>query len=326
MATVTSNNTGNFIHAYKLLIGTTTSTPNTGKFSSTTDLDTKLTSTSSSGGMKEITKNQIRATIKKDNNKDPNKSEITVVNLSDSTVNYINQNIRNNVAVVLQVGYENQTLNTIFSGTIQWISDSFDGVDRNTVLHCVDGGINISLARSSKSFPKGTRVSTVIQSLVSDMGTPVGNVTVDTDATISSASVMCGSTSHYLENICKSNDHNFSIQDGSIYITPRSKMFSQRTSYISPDTGLIGSPQPFHNDIKPTKRVTKSSKKAKKPTDGVRFKCEIDSSLVPEKTVWLKSKDYDGGFKVVTVTHTLDYEGNQWLTEVEAVSVSAYIT
>lgn len=320
----TSSSSANWLHDYSLLIGTATTTSNSGKFTSYVDLDSKLSSGNTSGS-RLIKGLQMKASIKKDNNKDPNKSEITIVNLSDDTVNYINKNIRNNVAVALAVGYEGQTLNLVFKGTVQWVSDTFDGTDRNTTLHCVDGGINLSLARSSKSYPKGTKVSTIINDLVGDLGTPVGNVKVDTDKTISSASVMCGSTSHYLESICRGNDHNFSIQDGSVFITPRSQMFSARTSYISPDTGLLGSPQPFHNDIKPTKKTTKSSKKAKKPTDGVKFRCEVDGSLVPEKTVWLKSRDYDGGFKVVTVTHTLDYEGNEWYTEVEAVSVSAYI-
>lgn len=102
-------------------------------------------------------------------------------------------------------------------------------------------------------------------------------------------------------------------------------MSSARSAYISPETGLIGSPEPFHNDIKPTNKVTKSSKKAKKPSDGVKFKCEINGAILPEKTVWLKSRDYDGAFKVISVSHTGDREGKNWTSECESVSVSALI-
>ena len=136
---------------------------------------------------------------------------------------------------------------------------------------------------------------------------------------------MCGNTSHYLESICRGIDHNISIQDGSVYVTPRSQMSSARCAYISPETGLVGSPEPFHNDIKPTKKVTKSSKKSKKPTDGVKFKCEMNGAILPEKTIWLKSHDYDGAFKVVSVVHSGDKEGKDWTTEVESVSVSSII-
>lgn len=318
---------GNFIRQYKLLLGASTKTPNTGKFESSVDLDNNLGTSSNSQNMRVIDSMQIKATIKKDNNKEPNKAQISIYNLEDDSVNYINKNIRNNLAVALATGYRDAgSLDVIFKGTVQWISDTWQGVDRVTTLHCVDGGINLSLARTSRTYAKGTKVKDIIGGLVTDLGASSGNVVVDSSTTISSACSMSGSTSFYLNHICNGIDHNFSIQDGSVFVTPRSKMFSSRSAYISADSGLIGSPQPFHNDVKPTKSVTKSSKKAKKPTDGIRFKCEINGAILPEKTVWLKSNDYDSGFKVVSVTHNIDFEGNTFTTDVEAVSVSAYIT
>ncbi|MCJ8478689.1 hypothetical protein MOO17_11670 [Escherichia coli] len=321
----------NLNRAYKLLIGTATNTvqkrTSNSSFKSTVDLDTKLGSTTkSSSNLYLLEHHQITFNIKKDNNKDPNQAEITIYNLSDDTVNYINRGIRNNLAVALAVGYEGQELVMIFKGTIQWVSDTFDSVDRKTVLHCLDGGINISEARTSRSYPKGTKVKRVVADLVKDLGTTEGNIHIDNDQTLSSATAMCGNTSHYLEHICKSIDHNVSIQDGSVYVTPRSQMSNARSAYISPETGLIGSPEPFHNDIKPAKKVTKASKKAKKPTDGVKFKCQMNGAILPEKTIWLKSRDYDGPFKVVSVSHHGDKEGSEWVTEVECVSVSAIMT
>lgn len=321
----------NLNRAYKLLIGSATNTiqkrTKSSAFKSTVDLDTKLgTTEKSSSNLYLLQDHQITFSIKKDNNKDPNQAEIVVYNLSDDTVNYINRGIRNNLAVALAVGYEGEELVMIFKGTIQWVSDTFDSVDRKTTLHCLDGGINIAEARTSRSYPKGTKIKRVVTDLVKDLGTTEGNIHVDNDQTLSSATAMCGNTSHYLEHICKSIDHNVSIQDGSVYVTPRSQMSSARSAYISPETGLIGSPEPFHNDIKPTKKVTKSSKKAKKPTDGVKFKCQMNGAILPEKTIWLKSRDYDGPFKVVSVSHNGDKEGKEWVTEVECVSVSEIMT
>lgn len=320
----------NLNRAYKLLIGSATDTTQkrtkNSSFKSTVDLDDKLENTSkSSSNLYLLTQHQISFNIKKDNNKDPNKAEITVYNLSDDTVNYINRSIRNNLAVALAVGYEGQELIMIFKGTVQWVSDVFDGTERKTALHCLDGGINIAEARTSRSYPKGTKVKTIVKDLVKDLGTTEGNIHIDTEEAVSSSVAFCGNTSHYLEGICRGIDHNVSIQDGSIYVTPRSQMSGARSAYISAETGLIGSPEPFHNDIKPTAKVTKTSKKAKKPTDGVKFKCQINGAILPEKTIWLKSRQYDGGFKVVSVTHTGDKEGKQWTTEVESVSVSAII-
>lgn len=320
----------NLNRVYKLLIGaaTDTSTKRTknSSFKSTVDLDTKISSTTkSSSNLYLLQDHQISFSVRKDNNKDPNQAQITLFNLGDDTVNYINRSIRNNLAVALAVGYEGQDLVLIFKGTVQWVSDTFDNTDRRTVLHCLDGGINIAEARTTRSYPKGTQVKRMIADLVKDLGAIEGNIHVSSSQTLSSASVMCGNTSHYLDNLCRSIDHNFSIQDGSVFITPRSQMSNARSAYISSETGLIGSPEPFHNDIKPTQKVTKSSKKAKKPTDGVKFRCEMNGAILPEKTVWLKSHDYDGAFKVVSVVHTGDREGRDWITEVESVSVSAII-
>ncbi len=47
---------------------------------------------------------------------------------------------------------------------------------------------------------------------------------------------------------------------------------------------------------------------------------------ITRKNIWLKSRDYDGPFKVVSVSHNGDKEGKEWVTEVECVSVSEIMT
>lgn len=321
---------GRLNHAYKLTIGIPSSSNSkldkkTSSYKGAVDLDTSTQSSSSKTNAYELTTYQIMFSIKKDNNKEPNKSSITIVNLNDDTVNYINNNIKNNLAIILAVGYENEELIQVFKGTVQWISDTKDGTDRQTELHCLDGGINLMEARTSRSYPKGTKYSRVVNDLITDLGTTRGSVNITNDKTLPSSIAISGNTGTNLNNITRSIDHNFSIQDGSAYVTPQDGRLPANSAYISSETGLIGSPQPFHNDIKPAKKVTKKTKKNKKPTDGVRFKCEINGSILPEKTIYLKSKNYDGAFKVVSVVHKGNYEGNDWTSEVEVVSVSAIV-
>lgn len=322
---------GRFNHSYRLVIGIPSSaerkTNKNSKFTSSVDLDTSLQSSSSKTNAYELTTYQITFRIVKDNNTDPNKSSITIFNLKDDTVAYINNNIKNNLAIFLEVGYEGEQLVQVFKGTIQWISDTKDGATRRTELHCIDGGVNMMEAQTSRSYPKGTKYSTVVNDLVKDLGTPKGAIKISDDKTIPSSIALTGNTSHNLEHITKSIDHTFSIQDGAAYVMPQSERLPANSAYISEETGLIGSPQPFHNDIKPAKKTTKKtkSKKPKKPTDGVRFKCQINGTILPEKTVYLKSKNYDGAFKVISVSHEGDYEGNNWTSNVEAVSVSGIV-
>ena len=52
----------------------------------------------------------IQFEVKKDNSKEPNKGYVTVCNLSDDTVNYLDANQRESLAVMLYAGYNNQNM------------------------------------------------------------------------------------------------------------------------------------------------------------------------------------------------------------------------
>lgn len=318
-----------FIREYKLIIGAAVTTNDiqnsTNSFTSTVDLDTKFSSQDkSTSTVKIIDDLQITFDIKKDTAKDPNKAVINVYNLSDDTLAYINNNIRNSLAVALMVGYRNNGLPVIFKGTVQWTQTTRQGADKVTELHCLDGGMNLSIANTSRSYPKGTKIKKIIGDLAGDLGCVTGNILVDDDSAISSASFFCGNTGHNLEALCKSINHTVSIQDGSVYVTPANMRRRATCFYVSETTGLIGSPEVYHDDLKPAKKVSKKTVNAKKkrPATGVTFQMLMQGAILPEKTVYLKSDDFDGYFKVSSVTHTGDYYGGEWITKVTASSVS----
>lgn len=312
-----------WLHKYRLRFGTPFNISKTlndnSSFTAPIDIDKNIQKSKDKNNAYELTTHQISFTISKDNTKNPNKSDIVIFNLSDDTVNYINNNINNTLSIVLEAGYESTDIKTILKGTVSKIIDKWRGDTRETTLRCSDGAVNVGEAVTSRSYPAGTPIKNIVKDLSSDLGTTTGKIEIDTELTHFNSPVgFMGSTSSQLAKLTDSINHNYSIQDGAIYITPRTKRLPQTCAYISPETGLKGEPEPLSQG-------EKKNKKNKTPTDGISITCQLDGSILPETSIYLKSRNYDGAFKVTKVTHTGNFEGDDWTTKLEAIHVDGVI-
>lgn len=312
-----------FGHVYSLRFGTPVNlskmTNESSSFTSPIDLDKNLQNSKDKKNAYELTTHQISFTITKDSGKEPNKGEITIFNLSDDLVNYINNNIDHTLAIILEAGYKDE-VKTIFKGTVAKISDKWERGTRETKLRCTDGGVNMGESMTSRSYPAGTPVKNVITDLSKDLGTTLGVIEISSDlSTFNSPVGFVGNTASQLQKITESINHNFSIQDGAIYITPRDKKLPQQSAYLSDETGLKSSPEPLSQG-------SKKSKKNKTPSDGLGFSCQLDGSILPETTVYVKSKSYEGALKVTKVVHTGSFEESDWTTKIQAVKIDATIS
>lgn len=312
-----------WLHAYRLRFGTPVNvasiTNESSTFTTPIDLDKNIQTAKDKKNAYELTTHQISFTITKDNGKEPNSAEITIFNLDDDLVNYINNNIDHTLAIILEAGYVGE-IKTIFKGTVAKIVDKWDRGTRQTKLRCTDGGINVGEAMTSRSYPAGTPVKNVVRDLAGDLGTTVGAIEIDSQLTTFNSPVgFVGNTSSQIGKLADSINHNFSIQDGAIYVTPRDKRLPQQSAYLSDETGLKTDPEPLSQG-------NKKNKKNKTPTDGVGFTCQIDGSILPETTVYVKGRSFEGALKVTKVTHTGSFEESEWTTKVEAVKIDATIT
>lgn len=311
-----------FLYDYKLRFGTplnlTKVLNESSSFTQPLDLDKNVQSSKDKNNAYELTTHQISFTINKDSGKDPNKAEIKIYNLDDNLVNYASNNVNNTLAVVFEAGYVGE-LKTIFKGTVAKVIDKWNGNTRETTLKCTDGGVNIKEAVTSRSYPAGTPVKNVVKDLAADLGTTIGAIEIDTDQTTFNSPIsFMGSTSNQLAHLADSINHNYSIQDGAVYITPRSKKLPQQSAYLSDGTGLKSGPEPLTQG-------EKKNKKNKNPTDGFSLVCQLDGAILPESTIYVKARGYDGAFKVTKVTHTGNFEGNDWTTRVTAIKIDASI-
>lgn len=268
----------------------------------------------------------IQFEVKKDNSKEPNKGYVTIYNLSDETVSYLDSNQRESIAIVLEAGFDGEN-QIIFSGTVEFVQDKWDGNTRQTKMILGDATTNLTTAKTARSYKKGTSLDTVLNDLISDLKLPVGKVVKFGNQTLQQSMAFTGNAANNLDRLAKNTGSTFSVQDGAVYWTTQGKRFKNAVFEISAESGMHDSPTPQNPE--PAKRrlakKAKSKRKSKKPHQTTRAEIKEDAGLVvttqingaiiPESTIYLKSIKYTGFYKVVYLTHKGELEGGDWVTE-----------
>lgn len=265
----------------------------------------------------------IEFDIQKDNTKEPNKGYVTVYNLSDDTVNYLDMHQADALAVMFEAGYDNEN-QLIFSGTVEFVEDRWEGPTRKTKFIFGDGTENIIKCQSTRSYQKGTPLNSVLNDLLKDMNLPKGRVVGFGNQTLQYSMAFSGNTAENLRRFARLTNSTFSVQDGALYWTKVGKRFKDSVFEISAESGMHGSPTP-KNPEPAKKRKAKaaakggstSKKKKKNPREdvGLTVTTCLNGAILPESTIYLKSKQYTGFYKVITVHHKGTIEGGDYTTE-----------
>jgi hypothetical protein len=260
---------------------------------------------------------QIEYKVIKDSSEKANKAYVTVYNLSDEILGYLKSNQDKSIAAILTAGYDGENTQ-LFAGTIEFIEDVWDRHTRKTKFIFGDGKENIANAQTARSYRAGTPVSKVVQDLVSDMKLPIGRV-ANVEGSLGSSKAFVGNCANTLSKLCKEYGANFSVQDGASYVTVTGKRFESYVYEISEETGMIGSPTP--KQPKPVKK-TKKKQDPNKEDVGLTVKTQLLGGVLPQSTIYLKSRDYTGFYKVLRLEHNGSYEGGEWTTSMDLVETN----
>jgi len=134
-------------------------------------------------GTVEVDGLRVSFKVEKDNKPEPNKSEVSVWNLSrDTRAKMLNQTAYlgpvqvQSVTLSLQVGYGND-IELIFVGDIMrdGITTVRDGGDWVTTFKSGDGADAFRSARIQESFAKGAKIADVFKRLTESLGVGMGN-------------------------------------------------------------------------------------------------------------------------------------------------------
>lgn len=284
-----------------------------------------------------LTEHHLEFEINKSNDAQANKGYITITNASDDFVNYLQQNADNHLAVMLDAGYEDQGMTTLFMGGVSHFEDSWDGslIVRKTKLTLGDGELALSVASTARAYKTGTKLNTILNDLLDDLSIPRGRVIpYDDSETLKFSKSFTGRAGDNLRMLGQATGRTFTVQDNSAYFTKVGYGLKQQVIEISADTGLIGIPTPrvmsakqqyeIQKKIDKTKKEELKAKYARKEDIGLVVESLLNGSLVPELTVYLKSRYITGFYKILEVSHTGSYEsdGADWKTELKLAEVA----
>ena len=179
---------------------------------------------------------------------------ITIYNLAKPTRDAMGQEFD---TIELEAGYIPPSgatnVGTIFKGSIRDASHKREGNEIISKVECGDGDKAFRQATISKTYPKGTKVSTVVDDLAAEFGKygmKRGEMKgLDRLPELKRPLSMCGACDREMDRIGRSNDMHWSSQNETLEIVPGDEMLGG-ILILTPDTGLIGTPELTDNGVK----------------------------------------------------------------------------
>ncbi len=248
----------------------------------------------------------LRTTFKLtlDGKPEPNNAEISVWNLSaDSRAQLQGKGFR----VILSAGYA-QSVEQIFSGDVRRFDHQRVGPDWVTKIEVGDGERAFNYARMSESFGVGTSVADVVKRAISAIGQDPGNALQKAQniaGEFATGYVAHGRAALELTRLLDPLGYTWSVQGGRLQILGPDEYTDADGPLVSPDTGLIGTPEVGSPEKKTEPAVMK-------------IRSLLLPRMRPGQRFELRSSAKSGTFKASKVVHSGDTAGQDWYTDIEA--------
>lgn len=245
----------------------------------------------------------------------PNNSTIEIYNLSPASRSLFE---KKGASVRLTAGYTGSAKD-LFIGDIASAVTKRTGPDIIMSVEAGDGLSNFQTKEADLSFGPGTKTQSILNSMTAAFGLTKGEVQgIDPNDEYLNGAVFSGRVSDHMDTITgKAQDLDWSIQDGKLQILPKNAGSVRPAVLLTPQTGLISSP---------FKRVVLNQAIAKKvdsqlAENGLKLTSLLNPDLVPGRLVVVKAEFVSGTFKIVKATHQGDTHGNNFFTEIEAITI-----
>ena len=241
----------------------------------------------------------------------------------------------NNV-LILKAGYRRDVGElTIFTGTVTRAITKRENADLVTELEMSDGGLEYRDTKTSFSFAPGVSAQAVLTNIAATFGLPVRPLPADiAQKQYAEGFAFVGRSREAMAKACEYLGLEWSLQNREVQILKKGKAVAMQAFVLSPETGLIGSPESEHKTLgekaAAKKGITEKQKgvrvtfgtvdtgdKEKKlEVQGWKVKTLLQPTMQPGGYVRLDTKTIKGEFfRVESVTHSGDTHGNDWLSE-----------
>jgi hypothetical protein len=208
------------------------------------------------------------------------------------------------VTVRLEVGY-GDNVGQIFFGVLRKVSSWRAGTEWITQISGGDGEHTILTARISKTYVKGTPITSIVRELVGTLGIGPGGLNNTLGAlattgflsggvTLQKALTLHGDSMTALDQLLRSCGFEWSIQDGAFYAGPAgTATVPGQGPLLTPATGLLEAPQIDKRGF-------------------ITGKALLNPDLLPGKPIRIESSRVTGNFLVTKTQHSGDSTGNDW--------------
>jgi hypothetical protein len=241
--------------------------------------------------------------VDKSTAKEPNTLDLQVTNLSEQSRAAMQ---RKGLRVQVLAGYAAQAA-VIFTGDLRTADHVHAGTEWTTKITAGDGERAYQHDHVSESFAPNTPAADVVRRLVRRLGVDPGEA-LQVAATLQGAFehgfVAHGKVSAVLDRVLGSRGMGWSVQDGRLQLLRPGETAPGSAVVLSPDAGLVGSPEAGTPAVKGGPAVLKA-------------RSLLQPTLRPGGLVDLRSAAHRGQFRVEKVTHTGDTAGGDWYSDVE---------
>ena len=247
-----------------------------------------------------------------DNKRRTNKATVKIYNLSEEHQKYIEAPF---VECVLSVGYIGAGMHRLFAGQVTVAGTEKEGTETVTEIQIDSLYTQLNHKTVSKTAPAGVSVKGVIENLVKEMDGVSRVVFSGTNITKSFVDgyPLSGSPRQILNELGEAFELEWQIDDDVMYIQDAGKSYMLNNSKafkISETSGLID--RPYFDQIE-KQRGKKDKLRAAR--NGLKLKILLNPAIVAGSIVYIEYGDKTGYYKVERLTHSGEYFGNDWTTE-----------
>lgn len=261
-----------------------------------------------------------------------NTADVTIYNLNDNSRGRV---LKESPKFTIKAGYvytgssvagqlpEVLPAGLIFSGKASSAINRRADVGWETVISAEDGKEE-KQAIVNQSLAPGATVAQIVQTIAGKMKVNVTKAvakarTGDFDGAIkqyANGFSLSGTAQMELDKLCSTIGADWSIQNGELQILLPTDTTEERVIVLSPETGLINSPQTQWKKIETVGGDKSSSKKLV-----MRAQSLLQPGLTPGRRVRIKSQSINGDFRIIGSTHSGDTDNDNWVSEVEGIAV-----
>lgn len=233
---------------------------------------------------------------------EPDVSEVSIYNLSDSTI----EDIKRDGYLFLNAGYKfMNNKSNILTGEIEDVITEFSGVDKVTKITVSDGAKKWRTAELNKTYKEGTLASFIMRDLCNVLCYEIEVIEPVEDLEYKLGKTVIGSASLSLQQLVKDTNSKMFVNKNRVVIRAENKGYD--TGFVlNAESGLVGSPV-LNKDESGDKTDSVDSDKNKKKNEDTKKTWSVVSLLNPQITtdsiIKVESRSLNGTFRVISGKH-----------------------